>query len=132
VDVTVITLLMPSSDNVRGAMERYSGGKSKAPVATIRPCPGIRRGAESVVPTTPGLVSDTVVPMKSSGLMAPLRARATRSSKACRNDAKSSRFASLMFGTSSVRVPSFFWTSTAMPSRTESRWMRWACPSSSA
>ena len=117
---------------MRGAIERYSGGKSSAPVATIRPWPGIRRGAEAVVPTTPGLVSDTVVPMKSSGEIVPLRARATRSSNAFRKAAKSSLLASLMLGTSSVRVPSFFCTSTASPSRTASRWMRCGWPSSSA
>ena len=90
------------------------------------------RGAEAVVPTVPGLVSETVVPLKSSGLIAPLRERATWSSNAFRKPAKSSLFASLMLGTSSVRVPSFLWTSTAIPSRTASRWMRWAAPSSSA
>ena len=37
-----------------------------------------------------------------------------------------------MFGTRSVREPSFFCTSTAIPSRTLSRWMRWGCPSTSA
>ena len=119
-----MTLLIPSSDSVRGAMERYSAGKSRVPVATISPWPGMSRGAEAVVPTVPGLVSDTVVPMKSSGPMAPLRERATRSSKAFRKPAKSSLLASLMLGTSSVRVPSFLCTSTATPSRTASRWMR--------
>jgi hypothetical protein len=61
-------------------MERYSAGKSRAPVATISPWPGMRRGADEVVPTVPGLVRDTVVPLKSSGEMAPLRARLTSSS----------------------------------------------------
>ena len=90
------------------------------------------RGAEEVVPTVPGLVRDTVVPRKSSGEIVPFRARATRSSKAARNPAKSRVLASLMLGTSSVRVPSLRWTSTAMPRRTASRWMRWGAPSSSA
>jgi hypothetical protein len=90
------------------------------------------RGAEDVVPTVPGLVSDTVVPRKSSGEMVPLRERVTRSSKALRKPAKSRVLASLMFGTSSVRVPSLRCTSTAMPRRTASRWMRWGAPSNSA
>jgi hypothetical protein len=101
-------------------------------VATIRPCPGISRGADDVVPTVPGLVSDTVVPRKSSGEIVPFLDRATRSSKARRKAAKSRVLASLMLGTSSVRLPSLRCTSTAMPSRTASRWMRWGAPSSSA
>ena len=98
----------------------------------MTPWPGIRRGAEDVVPTVPGLVSETVVPMKSSGEIVPFRERATRSSKAFRNSAKLSFWASFTFGTSSVREPSFFCTSTAMPRRTWSRWMRCAWPSTSA
>jgi hypothetical protein len=35
----------------------------------------MRRGALALVPTVPGLVSDTVVPMKSSGEIVPLRDR---------------------------------------------------------
>ena len=62
----------------------------------------------------------------------PLRARPISSSKLFSSSAKLSFCASLMFGTSSVRLPSFFWMSTAIPSRTESRWMRWGWPSSSA
>ena len=90
----------------------------------MTPWPGMSRGAEEVVPTVPGFVSDTVVPMKSSGEIVPLRERATRSSNAFRNAAKSSLPASLMFGTRSVREPSFFCTSIAIPRRTLSRWMR--------
>ena len=95
----------------------------------MTPCPGISRGADEVVPTVPGLVRETVVPMKSSGEIVPLRERATRSSKAFRNPAKLSFWASLMFGTRRVRVPSFFCTSTAIPRRTWSRWIRWGWPS---
>ena len=98
----------------------------------ITPWPGMSRGADEVVPTVPGLVSETVVPMKSSGEIVPLRERATSSSKAFRKAAKSSLPASLMLGTSRVRLPSFFCTSTAMPRRTWSRWMRCAPASSSA
>ena len=84
------------------------------------------------MPTVPGFVSETVVPMKSSGRIAPLRARPIRSSNAFSSPAKLSFCASLMFGTSSVREPSFFWTSTAIPRRTWFRWMRWGWASSSA
>ena len=98
----------------------------------IAPWPGMRRGAEDEVPTVPGLVREIVVPWKSSGEIVPLRAFCTSSSKARTKAAKSRRFASLMLGTSRVRLPSFFCTSTAMPRRTLSRCTRWAWPSSSA
>ncbi len=98
----------------------------------ITPCPGISRGADCVVPTVPGFVSEIVVPMKSSGEIVPWRDRATRSSKAATSAAKLSVCASLTFGTSSVREPSFFWTSIAIPSRTLSRWIRCGRPSISA
>ncbi len=98
----------------------------------MTPWPGISRGADDVVPTVPGFVSETVVPMKSSGEMAPFRERATSSSNAARNSGKASFWAPLMLGTSSVREPSFFWTSTATPSRTSSRWIRCGRPSTSA
>ncbi len=101
-------------------------------MATISPWPGMRRGADELVPTVPGFVRETVVPMKSSGEIVPLRERPIRSSKAFRKAAKSIFPASLMFGTRRVRVPSFFCTSTATPRRTTSRWMRWGDPSSSA
>ena len=92
----------------------------------------MRRGAEEEVPTVPGLVREIVVPRKSSGEIVPLRALPTSSSNARTKAPKSSRFASLMLGTSRVRLPSFFCTSTATPRRTLSRCTRWARPSSSA
>ena len=70
--------------------------------------------------------------MKSSGPSLPVRARATRSSKARRKSTKLSLCPSLRLGTSSVRVPSPRATSTAMPRRTLSRWMRCGRPSTSA
>ena len=33
-----------------------------APVATMQPCPIMRRGFDDMVPTVPGLVSEMVVP----------------------------------------------------------------------
>ena len=103
-----------------------------APVAMISALAGHEARRRGDGADGAGLVSEIVVPMKSSGEIVPLRERATRSSKAFRKSAKSSLLASLMFGTSSVRVPSFFCTSTAMPRRTWSRWMRWGWPSISA
>ena len=38
----------------------------------MAPWPGIRRGTDCTVPRVPGLVSDTVVPAKSSGLILPV------------------------------------------------------------
>ncbi len=70
-----------------------------APAAMMAPCPGIRRGLEDMVPTVPGLVSEMVVPWKSAGVSLPVRARATRSSKAVRYSWKLRAPAFLMLGT---------------------------------
>ncbi|CAM5598929.1 hypothetical protein STANM309S_00355 [Streptomyces tanashiensis] len=43
-------------------------------------CPGIRRGTEWTVPRPPGLVRETVTPVKSSIVSLPTRARWTMSS----------------------------------------------------
>ena len=86
-----------------------------APAAMMAPCPGIRRGLEAMVPTVPGLVSEMVVPWKSAGVSLPVRARATRSSKAVTYCGKSSAPAFLMLGTIRLRAPSLPATSTAMP-----------------
>ena len=74
-----------------------------APAAMMAPCPGIRRGLEDMVPTVPGLVSEMVVPWKSAGVSLPVRARATRSSKAVRYSWKLSAPAFLMLGTIRLR-----------------------------
>ena len=50
------------------------------PVATIVPCPGMRRGTLAVVPSVPGLVSVIVAPAKSSGDSLFVRAFSTSSS----------------------------------------------------
>ena len=49
-----------------------------APVATMVPCPFIRRGTEATVPMPPGLVRTMVAPLISSAASLPVRARATR------------------------------------------------------
>ena len=41
----------------------------------IAPCPGSSRGTDAVVPSVPGLVSETVVPSKSESFSLPERAR---------------------------------------------------------
>ena len=51
-----------------------------APVATIVPWPGIRRGTDATVPRPPGFVRLMVAPRSSSGLTWPARVRRTRSS----------------------------------------------------
>ncbi len=56
----------------------------------IAPCPAISRGTDSTVPIIPGLVSVTVVPSKSSGVILPERTLRITSSYAAWNPAKSS------------------------------------------
>ena len=46
---------------------RSSPTSRMAPVATMVPWPGIRRGTDAVVPSVPGLVRLIVAPTKSSG-----------------------------------------------------------------
>ncbi len=127
-DVKVTTLEMASSESIAGAIARNCAGYSIAPVAMIAPCPGIRRGTEAVVPSVPGLVSEIVVPSKSGTLILPVRARRTTSSAAATNSAKLILSAPFTFGTSSVRDPSDFGTSTARPNRTSSRRTRAGSP----
>ena len=73
------------------------------------------RGTEWTVPIVPGLVMLIVVPVKSSGEILLLRTLRMISSYAVQNPLKSRVSASLMQGTSSVREPSLFSTSTARP-----------------
>ena len=79
------------------------------------PWPTIRRGTEAMVPIPPGLVSEMLAPVRSSAVSVLVRAFSMSSSKAALKSAKFLRPASRMTGTISVRVPSFFSTSTAMP-----------------
>jgi hypothetical protein len=81
----------------------------------IVPWPCMSRGTECTVPMVPGLVSEIVVPAKSSTPSLPPRARRTTSSYAFQNCAKSSVSACLMLGTRSWRVPSGFARSIARP-----------------
>ena len=73
--MNVTTLLIASRDSAPGVIAENSAGYSIAPVATIRPWPGMSRGTEAVVPSVPGFVSETVVPSKSATVSFP-RARA--------------------------------------------------------
>ena len=79
-----------------------------APTPTMTPWPGMRRGTECIVPIVPGFVIDTVVPAKSSGVSLLVRAPSDEVLVRGVEAAKSSVSACLMFGTSSVRVPSDF------------------------
>ena len=80
----------------------------------------------------PGLVIVTVAPWKSVTWSLPVLARRTRSSYALRKPAKSRVSACLMTGTTSVRVPSDFSMSTAMPTFTWSWWTTRGLPSASS
>ena len=79
------------------------------------PCPTISRGTDAMVPIPPGLVSEMLAPVRSSAVSVLVRAFSMSWSKAALKSAKFLRPASRMTGTMSVRVPSFFSTSTAMP-----------------
>ncbi len=63
----------------------HSGGNSIAPTPMIAPWPFIRRGTEWLVPMPPGLVSEIVVPWKSSIVSLLSRALRTISSYAVQN-----------------------------------------------
>src|SRR3954451_13429343 len=115
VEVSVITLLMALRAIASAEAPCHSGGYSIAPTPMIVPWPRISRGTEWLVPIVPGLVSEIVVPWKSSTPRAAMRALRTTSSYAVQNAAKSIVSAPLMFGTSSCRVPSFFCMSIARP-----------------
>ena len=101
------------------------------PVAMIAPCPGMRRGADAVVPIVPGFVSVMDVPANASSSIVPFRAFATMPSNASRNSAKDSFSALLTFGTRRLRVPSFFVMSIAMPRFTAALRIRAGLPPAS-
>ena len=67
-------LLTARSNSVRSLVPWYWAGYSIAPTPMIAPCPLVSRGIEWFVPIVPGLVSEIVVPAKSSVVSAPLRA----------------------------------------------------------
>ena len=79
-DVSVITLLIALRAMVSSDAPWYSGGYSIAPTPMIVPWPFISRGTEWLVPMVPGLVSEIVVPWKSSTVSLPSRVRRTTSS----------------------------------------------------
>ena len=122
------TLEIPSRESEAGAMAANSAGYSIAPVAMMAPWPGRRRGTEAVVPSVPGLVSETVVPSKSETLSLPVRARVTTSSAAARYSEKRIDSTPGTLGTRSVREPSALATSTASPSRIRPRRTRAGSP----
>ncbi len=70
----------PRRARVSGAEPWNSAGYSMAPTPTMVPWFCIRRGTECTVPMPPGLVSETVTPVKSSMVSLLARARRTMSS----------------------------------------------------
>ena len=75
-----MVLLTASRARVSSLAPAYSAGYSMAPTPMIAPWPAISRGTEWTVPIVPGLVSEIVVPWKSSTPSLPVRARRTTSS----------------------------------------------------
>ena len=57
-----MTFWTPSSLSVAGSTAVRPGGKPMAPVATIVPWPGIRRGTLATVPMPPGFVRLMLAP----------------------------------------------------------------------
>ena len=91
-----------------------------------------RRGTEAIVPTPPGLVSEMLVPWKSSAVSLFSRVFAISSSKFEWKPAKSSESEPLIAGTIRLCEPSFFSTSTAIPRLTGPLSIANGLPSSSA
>jgi hypothetical protein len=85
-----------------------------------------------MVPIPPGFVSETFAPWRSSAPSEFVRAFSIKALNASRNSGKVLRPASGMTGTISVREPSFFSTSTAMPRFTPPSSTRCGLPSTSA
>ena len=73
-------LEMPTLASVSWLAPWNSAGYSIAPTPMIVPWPCISRGTEWLVPSVPGLVSEIVVPAKSSAVRLPARALRTMSS----------------------------------------------------
>ena len=113
--VSVTTLLTAIRASVSSFVPWNSAGYSIDPTPRIKPCPSIKRGTEWTVPMVPGLVSETVVPAKSSTVSPPERAFLISDSYVSRNCAKSIDSQPLMEGTRSWRVPSDFARSIAIP-----------------
>ena len=111
----MIVLPMPKSTSVDSAEPWNWAGYSSAPAPMMAPWPPISRGTECSVPRPPGLVSDRVVPAKSSAVSLFARALRTSSSYAATKSPKCIVSACLMEGTSSARVPSGFGRSIARP-----------------
>src|ERR1700753_1300970 len=73
VEVSVISLPIPSSAMRSSLAPWNSAGYSMAPTPMMAPWPGISRGTECSVPMVPGLVSEIVVPWKSVTVSVPAR-----------------------------------------------------------
>ncbi len=67
-------LLTPMSMSAFSLVPWNSAGYSMAPTPMMVPWPAVSRGTEWLVPMVPGLVSEIVVPAKSSAVSELLRA----------------------------------------------------------
>ncbi len=67
-------LLTPMLTSACSLVPWKCAGYSIAPTPTIVPCPACSLGTEWFVPMVPGLVSEIVVPAKSSAVSEPPRA----------------------------------------------------------
>lgn len=76
----MIVFATARSVSVSGLIPWNSAGYSMAPTPTMVPWPVVSRGTEWLVPTVPGLVRLIVVPVKSSIVSLPERARRMTSS----------------------------------------------------
>ena len=111
-------LLIACTVSASSLMPLNSAGYSIAPTPTIVPCPAISRGTEWFVPIVPGLVRLIVVPVKSSAVSLPVRARRMTSSYAPQNVAKFIDSAALIAATTSEREASLPGRSIARPKLT--------------
>ena len=79
-DVIVITFETPSALIFSAGAWAHSGGYAIEPVAMIVPWPASSLGTDAIVPSPPGLVSEMLVPWKSSAVSLFSRVLVIRSS----------------------------------------------------
>lgn len=108
-------LLMPRSTRVFSLVPSNAAGYCMAPTPMIAPWPACSRGTEWLVPMPPGLVSEMVVPAKSSAVSLLLRAFLTMSSYACQNCRNVMFSVPFTEATTSVRELSLPFMSMASP-----------------
>ena len=126
-------LLMPMSVSVCSLAPWNGAGYSIAPTPTIVPWPAGSRGTEWLVPMPPGLVSEIVVPAKSSAVSVAAAGLADDVLVGLPELQERHRFSqSLIDATTSVRAPSLPGRSMASPKFTCSGVTTTGLPSTSA